>query len=83
MTHDDSASAVKVSIAWGGVAGAHLAAIDWQQVAGFVATAYTVYVFAHSLWRHFIRGWAEKRGWIKPLDRTAKIIEAIEEADGK
>lgn len=77
---EGAASAAKVSAAWGGVAVAHTVGPDWQQIAGFCATVYTLYMLGNAMWRHFGRRYAESRGWVRPLGREARIAEAIEEA---
>jgi hypothetical protein len=77
---EDAASAAKVAGAWGGVAVSHVASTDWQQVAAFCATVYTLYMLVHAMWRHWGRDVAVRAGWLKPLDRDQKIAEAIEEA---
>jgi hypothetical protein len=60
------AKGVKLLGAWLTTMFAKLQDVDWSQVAGFVATVYTLICIGEWMWKRFLRAFCERRGWVKP-----------------
>ena len=59
---------VKIVTAWAGVGVAHL--VDYAQlIASVLAAIYTACLLGEWLWKKFLRGCAERRGWVKRVAR--------------
>jgi hypothetical protein len=59
-----SSPVTKVVVAWGGVVVSFT--MDWPQFAGMLASLYTALMIGEWLWKHGVRSFCEKRGWVKP-----------------
>lgn len=50
---------------------------SWSDAAAFFGTAYTLVLLTHYLWKHFVRPFCERRGWIeRRTNRRASDREA-------
>lgn len=60
------AKGVKLLGAWLATALAKFQHVDWSQVAGFVATVYTIILIGEWVWKRFLRAFCERCGWTRP-----------------
>lgn len=60
-----SSGGIKFCIAWLGVCATY--AVSWQDIAGILASLYSLLMIGEWLWKHGVRSFFERRGWIGPM----------------
>jgi hypothetical protein len=66
----EQGTGIKVCIAWLGVCISYT--FTWQALAGMLASLYSVLLIGEWFWKHGVRSFCERHGWLKPRAQGKK-----------